>query len=290
MTNVKCTRCGVVNVLSNEICKACGLELSPSVSYAETPRRYYPEFPRSSPLLINAIKPFDGVFEAIGTTVTIFSKNFWLVTKLVLVIVTPFEIFKALSIGETAHNWQLAVGTFGLQIFCSVLIAPALIYALMKVMQTGVAPGINEAYRFGVSKVIKLLLCTLMVWVLVTIGFALCVIPGIFLILAFELVYPLAVLKGGSPTEILDRSYNMTKGYRWNILGATFLMSVMLAVASAPVTIFAAWLTAGVVDAWPLHVLAAIISDVLSEGTTILSLVIYLGILRTLESRQTLIE
>jgi hypothetical protein len=289
MTNVKCNRCGVVNVLSNEICKACGLELSASVSYAGTPRTFYPEFPRSSPLLITSIKPFDGVFDAIGSTVKIFSKNFWLITRLVLVIVTPFEIFKALSIGKTAGDWQLTLGTLGLQIFCSVLIAPALIYALMKVMQTGVAPGINESYSWGVSKLIKLLLCTAMVAVLVSIGFALCVIPGIFLYLAFELVYPIAVLEGGSPIAILQRSYKMTAGYRWNIFGATFIMSVMLAVANAPMTIAAA-LLAHSGNLWLLQALAAIVSDVLSQATTILSLVIYLGILRTLESRQSLIE
>lgn len=290
MTNVKCTRCGVVNVLSNEICKACGLELSPSATYSETPPTYYPEFPRSSPLLINAIKPFDGVFEALGTTVTIFSKNFWLITKLVLVIVTPFEIFKALSVGETAGNWQLGLGTFGLQIFCSVLIAPALIYALMKVMQTGVAPGINEAYRFGLSKVIKLLLCSIMVWILIGVGLVLLIIPGIVLMLAFELMYPIAVLEGGSPTEILNRSYTLTKGYKWKILGATFLMSVMLGVASIPVTIVVAWLAFSGIVFWPLQVLAAIVSDVLSQATTVLSLVIYLGILRTFGPRQSLIE
>src|ERR1044071_6354897 len=112
MTDVKCTACGVVNVLSNEICKACGVELSPAVSYAETPRTYYPEFPRSSPLLINSIKPFDGVFEAVSSTITILSKNVWLITKLVLVIVTPFEVFKAVSIYEApGGNWQLILGT-----------------------------------------------------------------------------------------------------------------------------------------------------------------------------------
>ena len=290
MTNVKCTRCGVVNVLSNEICRACGLELSPSVTYSEPQRTYYPEFPRSSPLLINSIKPFAGVFEAIGSTVTIFSKNIWLVTKIVLVIVTPFEVFKALSFGETNGSWQLAVGTLGLQVFCSVLIAPALIYALMKVMQTGIAPGINESFRWGLSKVIKLLLCTIMVAVLVSIGFVLLVIPGIILYLAFELVYPVAVLEGGSPTEILNRSYTMTKGHRWNILGATFVMGMLLAVASAPVTILVAMLAFSGMNYWPLQALAAIISDVLTQGATILSLVIYLGILRTLESRQSLIE
>jgi hypothetical protein len=290
MTNVKCNRCGVVNVLSNEICKACGLELSPSATYSETPRTYYPEFPRSSPLLINAIKPFDGVFEALGSTLTIFSKNFWLITKLVLVIVTPFEIFKVLSIGETRGNWQLGLGTFALQIFCNVLIAPALIYAVMKVMQTGTAPGINESYRFAVSKVIKVLVCTVMAWVLVTAGCVLLIIPGIVLFLAFELVYPIAVLEGGSPTEILKRSYAMTDGYKWKILGATFLMSVMLAVASAPVTILVAMLAFNGFAFWPLQIMAAIVSDILGEATTVLSLVIYLGILRTLESRQSLIE
>ncbi|HKU72839.1 MAG TPA: hypothetical protein VJR02_02875 [Pyrinomonadaceae bacterium] len=290
MTNVKCNRCGVVNILSNEICKACGLELSSSVTYAKTPRTYYPEFPRSSPLLIHSIKPFDGVIEAIGSTATIFSKNFWLITKLVLVIVTPFELFKVLSMGESAGNWQLTIGTIALQAFCSVLIAPALIYALMKVMQTGVAPGINESYRWGLSKLGKLLLCSVMVWVLVMLGFVLLIIPGIILFLAFELVYPIAVLEGGSATEILKRSYNLTKGYRWNILGATFVMSVLLSVASAPVSIMVTWLAFSGMNLWPLQALALIISDILSQGATILSLVIYIGILRTLESRQSLIE
>ena len=290
MTNVTCNQCGFANVLSDESCKACGLELSPSVTYAETPRTYYPEFPRSSPLLINSIKPFDGVFETLGTTITLFSKNFWLITKLVLVIVTPFEIFKAVSIGDTSGNWQLTIGTLALQIFCGVLIAPALIYALMKVMQTGVAPGVNESYRWGLSKLIKLCLCTLMVAVLVTLGFAFCIIPGIFLYLAFELVYPIAVLEGGSPTEILNRSYEMTKGHRWNILGVTFMMSVLLTVASAPVMVLAGWLALSGVNFWPLQALAAIISDILSQGATVLSLVIYLSILRTLDSRASVIE
>jgi hypothetical protein len=44
------------------------------------------------------------------------------------------------------------------------------------------------------------------------------------------------------------------------------------------------------INYWPLQVLAEIVSDILAQGATVLSLVIYLGILRTLESRQSLIE
>ena len=122
------------------------------------------------------------------------------------------------------------------------------------------------------------------------IGFVFFIIPGIVLFLAFELVCPIAVLEGGSTTGILKRSYNLTKGHRWKILGVTFLMSVLLSIASAPASIFVTWLALRGVVFWPLQALAAIISDILSQGATILSLVIYLGILRTFESRQSLIE
>jgi hypothetical protein len=67
-------------------------------------------------------------------------------------------------------------------------------------------------------------------------------------------------------------------------------MSILIAFANAPGTMMATWLALSGVDFWPIQALAAIISDILSQAATVLSLVIYLGILRTLESRQSLIE
>jgi len=293
MTNIKCVRCGVVNALSNEVCKACGLELTaaqiPGFTYSQ-PHAPYANTRRSNSPTISSIKPYVGISEVIAPTITLFSRNLWLITKLVLVIVTPFEIFKALSIGEIAGSPQLAIGTYALQIFCNILIAPALIYAIMKVMETGVAPGINESYRWGLSKLGKLSISALMAWVLQMIGLALCVIPGIILSLAFELVYPMAALEDRSPTEILKRSYNLTKGYRWNILGAGIVIGILVFFASLPATLVASWTTFNGVAVWPVQALAAIISDILSQASTILSLVIYLSIMRTLESGQSVIE
>ena len=289
MTNVKCIRCGVVNLLSNEICRACGLELSsapPIATYSETPQ--YPQ--RRSLPTISRIGPFNGIGDVLGPSITLFTRNLWLITKLTVVIATPFEIFKALSVPELQGNMQLTFGTFALQAFTNVLIAPALIYALMKVMQTGIAPGVNESYRWGLNRLGKLSVCALASLVFESVGLALCIIPGIFLFLAFELVYPMAVLEDRSPREILKRSYRMTKGRLLSIFGATFLMSLIAGLAAAPVTMMAAWLTAGVIDAWPILVVAAIIGDILNQSGTVLSLVIYLSILRTLESRQSLIE
>ncbi|HET6980293.1 MAG TPA: hypothetical protein VFI24_28420 [Pyrinomonadaceae bacterium] len=254
--------------------------------YAEIPQ---PRRRSSSPS-ISSIGPFNRMSDAFGPAVTLFTKNIWLITKLVLVIVTPFEVFKALSFNDIRGNWQLAVGTIALQIFCNVLIAPALIYAMMKVLQTGVAPGINESYRWGLSKLGKLSLCAVLVWILTLLGTLLLIIPGIILYLAFEIVYPIAVLEGRSVTEVLKRSYKLTEGHRWKILGATFCMSCLINLASMPLTFAAALAPVFGVSFWGVQVVAAIIGDIFQQASIVLSLVIYLSILGTLESRPSVIE
>jgi uncharacterized membrane protein len=159
------------------------------------------------------------------------------------------------------------------------LIAPALIYALMKVMQTGTAPGVNEAYRWGLSKLGKLILCALMAWGLQLLGFVMLIIPGIILSLAFELVYPIAILENHSPKATLRRSYDLTQGHRWKILLAGIVVAFIVGVIGIPVT---ALLPADG-PVWQLNVVSAIVTDILEQATTVLSLVIYLSILRTLD-------
>lgn len=281
MTNVKCIRCGVVNLVADELCKVCGVDLQPPLRRPFSYPKYEPTADRSShsTKTITAIPPFSGVGDVLGPTINLFFKNIWLITKIVFVIVAPFEVFKALSVGETSDNWQTTAGMFGLGLVCKMLIAPALIYALMKVMQTGAAPGVNESYRWGLSKLGKLSLCALMAWALQLFGYALLIIPGIILAVAFELVYPLAVLENHSPIQTLKHSYNLTKGYRWNILFAGIVMGLIVGVIGIPIA--AVFPANGPV--WQLNVVASIFIDIMEQATTVLSLVIYLSIVRTLE-------
>ena len=270
MTNVNCFRCGVLSLVADEMCKACGIELRP----AGLPERE----PTSDANEHNIIPPFTRVRDVLEPAMELFFKNIWLITKIVFVVVAPFEVFKALSVGQPKDDWQTA-GTFALGLLCKALIAPALIYALLKVMQTGIAPGVNEAYRWGLSKLGKLILCALMAWGLQLLGYVMFIIPGIILTLAFELVYPMAVLEDHSPKATLGRSYELTKGHRWNILVAGIVMAFTVWVIGLPVA--ALFPPDGPV--WQLNVISAIVKDILEQTTTVLSLVIYLSILRTLE-------
>lgn len=228
------------------------------------------------------IRPFHDVGDVLGPTLRLFFGNFWLITKIVIVIVAPFEVFRILNLENIPNNWQLTAGIFLLDHICRVLIAPALIYALMQVMRTGIAPGVNESYRWGFSKLGKLIICATISFILQALGFALCIIPGIVLYLALIVAYPIVILENGSPTGALELSRDVTKGHRWNILGALLLLGIIMGVPAGVVEILA--FAAGGLR--PLHVAAAILSDIFEQSMTILSLVTYLSI-RALWSQST---
>lgn len=279
MTNVNCIRCGVLNNVADEFCKACGAELQPQVAYGEPPPFGDYEQPRPP---LNVIRPFDGPGDVIGPTISLFTKNIWLITKIVFVIVAPLEIFKVLSIGTTEPDWQLGVGIVALQLLSNALIVPALFYALVQVMETGTAPSVNEAYRWGLSKIPKLCLSAVMSWILIVFGLLLCIIPGIILSLAFHVVFPVAVFEKRGPVDVLKRSYELTEGHRWNILFGGIVIAILAGLCTIPASALVAALAVNQVSFLPLQVVAAIFTDIVAEASTVFSLVVYLSILRTL--------
>lgn len=275
MTNLKCLRCGAANLVANQLCTVCAIEMPSAIPHHLAPVIYPADQPGS-------IGPFDSIGDVVATTFRLFFNNLWLITKLTVVIVAPFEILKVLSVGEIEHDWQFSIGVLLLEQACNVLIAPALIFALMKVMQTGVAPGVNQCYRWGFSKLGKLGICAAIALVLQALGSMLCLIPGIIIAVQLFLVFPLAVLEKSSPKEVLFDSRELTKGHRWNIFGAAFLVSLFWGAISLSTSIAARFLSEFYLAFWALP-LAGIIADIAVQTTTILSLVIYLSIRRTLE-------
>jgi hypothetical protein len=204
----------------------------------------------------------------------------------VVVIVAPFQIFRLMSFADLQNDSELKIGMFFLGLFCQILITPALIYALMQVLQTGTAPSVNEAYRWGAGKIGKLTICAAVSWLLQGLGFILCVVPGIMVAVALILVFPLAVLEKSSVSEVLLDSKELTKGHRWNIFGAALVIWLLVAFLSLPAEGFAESLMWSNFNFWPIVLVTSILSDIVHQSTTILSLVAYLSI-RALSSKGT---
>ena len=285
MTNCKCIRCGALTIGTTQICKVCEIELNP-IRPSTAGAVFYPAYGRSSNQSRVTIHPFNSITDVLGPTLLLFTNNLWLITKIVVVIAAPFEIFRALSARDMEYDPILAGGIYFLDLLCTIVIAPALTYALMQVMQTGVAPGVNESYRWGFSKLPKLAVCAIIAWILMGLGALACIIPGIVIALSLSLVFPIAILEKGSPLEVLQSSYELTKGHRWKILGATIVILLLSATASLPLEYAGEYVATRDLSLWPLHAAATILGAIMHQSTMVLSLVTYLSI-RALWSQST---
>ena len=274
MSTAPCPQCGSLSRLGDEFCVNCRHELYISTT-SEQPAEDHAFDLQESSYIVRHV----GGVDVLGAALALFLKNFWFITKLVFVIFAPFEIFKALTFEPNQQDWESFLGAGFLGLVCKALIAPSLIYSMFIFIKTGKTPSLNESYRWGLSRLGKLALCAGMAWTLQALGFVLLIIPGIILGLAFELVYPMASLENRSPVEILRRSYELTKGYRWNILGAGILLSLLTGVVSVPAAVAAGILQTRGIEVWPIEAALAVGVDVVSASTTVLSLIFYLSIL-----------
>jgi len=282
MLNTYCATCGAVNHIGEEFCIGCSANLALQPTAApfppddSRPANSHEWQPFQNPLRsFSAIGPF-GVGNVLSSSLSIFFKNIWLVTKIVFVVVAPFEIFKAVSFAQGRQDWQTTLLTLLLGATCNVLIAPALIYTVMKVLETGRAPGVNESFRWGLTKIWSLAICAGIAWALQVLGYVLCIIPGIIVSLTLALVYPVAILEKEPAQEVLRRSSTLTRGHRLEILIAGIGLGLVVGAIGLPF----GFLMANV-DWPPLGVVGGIIVDILEQAFTVLSLVMYLSLIHT---------
>jgi hypothetical protein len=288
MIDVACAQCGSMNVLSAENCRQCGSELhyvmpssnsttfaNPSAEYAEDPGSQREEFPHAP-----FIGTFDGVSAVLNPTITLFKDNFWLISKIVLALYAPLEVFKVMAFNRRDGSWQAPVGAMLLTFFCGVLITPSVIYAVVSVMETGVAPKLSDVYRFGLSKIGTVIVTSIMAGFITVLGFVCLIIPGIILTLALEVLYPVVALENLSAIDSIQRSFRLTKGHRLKIFLLVIVFTLLLGVVNVPISIVAGMLPREGAFVWA-PAGAALVSDFFSQVMTVLSLVIYFSILKS---------
>ena len=274
MLNTYCAGCGAVNHLGEENCVGCGatLAIRPAFTTHDEPREWQPFIDPRRP--VAEIRRFS-IGHVLAVTLRLFTKNLWLITKIVFLVVAPFEVFKALSLSPATSDSQ-RIWTFLLSWLCNLLIAPALVYALVKILETGVTPGVNESLRWGLTKLGRLALCGAISSVLQGLGYILFIIPGIIVSLALAVVYPVAILEKGSPAEVLRRSSQLTRGFRIRILGASIVLGLLGLALIVPAGVVIANATSS-----PLAITASILTDIIKQALTVMSLVMYLTLVQT---------
>ena len=87
----------------------------------------------------------------------------------------------------------------------------------------------REALHRATPYVGRILVCSLLMTLVVGLGFILLVVPGVILGVGLVLAIPAVVLEPGlSATAALSRSWELTRGARWRIFGLGLVLLVLL--------------------------------------------------------------
>ncbi|MCE2528580.1 MAG: hypothetical protein J4G11_01760 [Acidimicrobiia bacterium] len=85
----------------------------------------------------------------------------------------------------------------------------------------------RRATRIGVRRTVAIILAGIVAGVSTAIGFVLLIVPGVFLLVSFAVVWQALIIEGIGPMDSIKRSWRLVEGERWRVLGAGLLVIVL---------------------------------------------------------------
>lgn len=90
--------------------------------------------------------------------------------------------------------------------------------------------SLGDALNFGLRRFGSLFVTSLLVGLVLVVGFILLIVPGIIFYVWYAFFAQVVVVEGLSGTAAMERSKALTEGYRWRIFGVIILVGIIGAV------------------------------------------------------------
>jgi hypothetical protein len=249
--------------------------------------RLAPPTPAASPAPLERRFTVGGV---VGRTVEVWWRHLLPFTLMSGVVYAPFAAAFALAgavLAEGAPGGALPPGGGGLARIGAAFAAASVATIALAVVQAGaVTVGtvrhlngerarLGEMLSVGLRRGLPVVAAGFVVWLAVLAGTLLLVIPGVVVMVATSVAVPAAVVERKGAVGAFRRSLALTRGYRWPLFAAGFVLVVVVSVLSAIGQAVASVLASLVLPAE--HALAA--SLVLSQlGNALFSAIPTVGI------------
>jgi hypothetical protein len=114
-------------------------------------------------------------------------------------------------------------------IFALVVLQPIGVAAVLHIIMeeyAGKRPTIGQAFAFAFTRFLPLLGTSIIVGIIVVIGFMLCVAPGVYFLVSYIFVSQVVVLEKMSGGAAMSRSMKLIEGHRGRVFGAVLLIWV----------------------------------------------------------------
>jgi hypothetical protein len=179
-------------------------------------------------------------------------------SKLVLVIalvVVPLSLIGALFFGVVFAPERIEVGSTGsgvvvdyagrswganllvasigalIAIIISAILQAAILRAAAQAT-IGDPVDVEASYRYGFKRLGSVILLSLLVGLIVAVGFILLIVPGIIFLVFLSASIPVLIVENRRGTEAMSRSWNLVKGHFWHALGVIVVAALIVGVVS----------------------------------------------------------
>lgn len=106
-------------------------------------------------------------------------------------------------------------------------------------------PTVEEMWGYIKYYYLRILGCTILLYILLIVGFVFCLIPGIYLLPIFALIPPIMIMENTSFGYAFNKSFQLIKDNWWVTFGAIVVIYIMLYMANLIVAIPSGILGAG---------------------------------------------
>lgn len=176
-----------------------------------------------------------GVFSRTGD---IYKQAFGTVWVVALILLVPMVILNAIAADS---GWFLNMIATVYQIIATVWLAGAVVKIVEDVEADGVVDAsVGELFGLVAPRLFSLFLLSLVVGILVGIGFIFFIIPGIILTLMWIVSTPSMMVEDKGVFDSMSRSSELTKENRMRILGVGILLIVAYIVVALIIALLAA--------------------------------------------------
>jgi hypothetical protein len=193
--------------------------------------------------------------EILSSAFNIYKANASQLILIVAVVVVPLSLISALFSGVVfAPDKVRVTNTGGVVVFdyagrglgvallagaigalIAVLISAVLQAAILRAAAQatiGDPVDVEASYRYGLKRLWSVILVSILVGLVVAVGFILLVIPGIIFLVFLSVSIPVLIVEGRRGTEAMGRSWNLVKGNFWHAFGVIVVAALIVGIIS----------------------------------------------------------
>ncbi|SDD36982.1 hypothetical protein [Kordiimonas lacus] len=214
-----------------------------------------------------------GVGTILSQSFATFFRNWLPFTVIALIVYLPLYAGLVAIIGVDPSNIQIdpsntvsfvtfVLGAAGLSMLSYAVMMATISYGAIE-DQADRKASLGEMLTVGIKAFFPVVVAMVLTGILYMIGLVLLVIPGIIVLLMLSVTTPVIAAEGMGPIAAMRRSRELTDGYKWTILGAFIVISIIVGIAGAVISIPLSFLMVGSSEGGTIFSVSMIVSGAL---------------------------